>query len=135
LTGVYNRLTIDQMILHEIVRSKRYGSSFSLVMLDLDDFKKINDTFGHHVGDEVLRSICRLLQEKVRITDKIGRWGGEEFIILLAETNISDAFLAAEKLCRMIADTPVGNNMRITASIGVCSYKEGQTMEDGGAYW
>ena len=106
-------------------RARRYRLDVALLMLDADLFKTINDTYGHDVGDEVLRVIARLYQYQMREADIIGRLGGEEFAILLPQTNPSDALGAAERLRKAIAQTTLpladGRMLRFTVSIGVCA--------------
>lgn len=95
LTGLFNRLKLDQVLEDELNRSRRYASCFALVLLDVDHFKSINDTFGHPVGDQVLVELGRLLTEGTRNVDVVGRWGGEEFLIICCDTEFDGALALA----------------------------------------
>tara|TARA_B100001063_G_C16768610_1_gene560133 strand:+ start:2592 stop:3632 length:1041 start_codon:yes stop_codon:yes gene_type:complete len=98
LTGLYNRHKIDSVLENELKRSKRSGSSFSLILIDIDDFKFVNDTYGHQMGDKVLIEIANLLLKNTRVTDTTGRWGGEEFLIITVETQLEVALFLAESV-------------------------------------
>src|SRR5207248_1993467 len=102
LTGIYNRRYFEQRILEEIERHTRYSGSLALIMLDIDQFKRLNDEFGHLLGDEVLRQISTIFTQNLRKIDVVCRYGGEEFAILLAQTNQQHALGVAEKLRRMV---------------------------------
>ncbi len=102
LTGLLNRRGLYQLIEHEMRRARRKGSCFSLIICDIDDFKRINDTYGHDCGDNVLRTIARLLEDNSRKVDRVGRWGGEEFLMVLPETPLDGAVEVAEKIRRVI---------------------------------
>lgn len=129
LTGVLNRHTIEDRISAEIARLSRYGITFSLIMLDIDDFKNINDTYGHLVGDNVLSSIAGVLDQNIRTLDSLGRWGGEEFMILLSGTSHQDAIVAAEKLRNVIQQQITGEGFRVTASFGVTEARIDDTLD------
>jgi len=128
LTGVYNRLVLEQRLSDEIHRANRYNHSLSVFMLDLDHFKQVNDTYGHHIGDAVLQNFAKTLQSSIRNTDYPARYGGEEFIILLPETPFHKAKELAERLCKKIAANKAkledGSEMSITASIGIATFPE-----------
>ena len=118
LTQLYNRLKLDKAIAYEIERSRRYHNPLSIVMFDIDDFKSVNDTYGHQVGDSVLVNIADIVHDIVREADIAGRWGGEEFMIICPDTDIDGAVRLAEKLRKAIAEnrfTAVGNK---TCSFG-----------------
>ena len=119
LTGIYNRYSLNQKIEDEIRRVKRYGGSFSLMMFDIDFFKKVNDSYGHDVGDYVLKAFSQIIQESIRDTDVFGRWGGEEFILLATNEEIEGALLLAEKVRENIASYDFESVGKITVSIGV----------------
>jgi len=125
LTGLYNRLKLDELFAHYLSIAKRHQKPLSIIILDIDKFKLVNDTYGHQVGDSLLQEIAKLLKTNVRFEDAVGRWGGEEFLILLPETHLEGARLLAEKL-RGILDRHtfdyVGNR---TASFGVATYHAG----------
>ncbi|MCA1772490.1 MAG: diguanylate cyclase [Halomonas sp.] len=118
-TGLANRMSFDRQLSKEIARSDRYARPLSLIMLDIDHFKFINDTYGHHVGDEVLVEFARLLSNNLREIDLCARWGGEEFMVLIPETTRDQALQLADKLRQLIADTPFPSVEHITASFGV----------------
>lgn len=119
LTGLYNRLKLDQVLEYETIQSKRYDSALSVILIDLDHFKSVNDTHGHLVGDIILKEVADILLTYGRKSDTIGRWGGEEFLIVLPNTDLEGAMRAAEKIRCAIEGYPfsvVGNK---TASFGV----------------
>ncbi len=122
LTGVYNRRSFFQLAAIEVERAMRYNKPLAAIMLDIDKFKRVNDTFGHAAGDLVLQSIAHLCVQSIRKVDVIGRYGGEEFAIILPETDLAQAGLIAERLCSVIAgacyETPRGEVCQ-TASLGV----------------
>ncbi|MEJ2479147.1 MAG: diguanylate cyclase [Acidihalobacter sp.] len=124
LTGLSNRRALDDALGREFARAQRNGSALSLITLDIDHFKRINDRFGHPAGDEVLARFGLLMQECVRETDVAARPGGEEFTILLPDTPLDQAKVLAERLHRMLHDTqwPVGT---VTASFGIASLGPG----------
>lgn len=128
LTGLYNRRGLFALGNVEFAKSIRAGNSFSAIMLDLDHFKSINDTYGHSAGDLVLSEFARLCKKCIREIDWIGRYGGEEIIILLPDTHIKAAQMVAERLRKTIASTPIdlgdGMELNITASLGVASRDE-----------
>ena len=127
LTDLYNYRFLQQRLDEELGRADRYKKRLSLLMLDLDDFKRINDTHGHLVGDRVLAEVGQLLKSTVREVDIVARYGGEEFTIILPETDASGAFIVAEKIRETIAvhrfpDADGGHSIHLTASIGLSSY-------------
>jgi len=128
LTKLYNRRMICQAINSEINRFNRYNQGFSLVFLDIDHFKKINDTMGHEAGDQVLVEISKSLKKTSRGSDIVGRWGGEEFIIICPETSLDGASKLAENLRTQIESIEITGLRRITASFGVVAYMKGETM-------
>jgi len=124
LTGIYNRRKFDDLMLSEFKRSKRYKRDLCGLFLDIDHFKKVNDTYGHDVGDIVLQELAKTIQTHVRETDIFARWGGEEFIILLPETDKEKAFVLAENIRNEVGNfnfTKVGH---ITISIGITQLKD-----------
>ncbi len=122
LTGIYNRSKLNLLLSHEAEESYRYGYTFSLLFLDLDHFKNINDRYGHLEGDHVLIEMTRVIREALRLSDLFGRWGGEEFIIVLPKTKVEDAYLIAEKLRHRIQDHNFGLQQSVTLSIGIVEY-------------
>ena len=127
LTGLYNRWYVIEKIDSELNRALRHGSPMSLLMLDIDHFKRINDTWGHPAGDEVLRSVGKLLRESCRIYDVPGRYGGEEFCIVLPETKPGNTTVVAERIRKRLESTmlPCGeSSVAVTASIGIAGMDE-----------
>ncbi|HTP97358.1 MAG TPA: diguanylate cyclase [Burkholderiales bacterium] len=122
LTGIFNRRCLESELSKEFDRCRRYGSPLSLILFDLDDFKRINDTHGHLAGDEVLRVIAQRVAKNVRSMDIFGRYGGEEFVVILPATDLDGAEAAAEKLRSIVAATPVTfgeQRLAVSASFGI----------------
>ena len=130
LTGVYNRRYFKKKAEEEIEQSKRLDRRFSIIMLDLDHYKNINDNFGHDVGDVVLKTVSRRIMEKIRKADTLARWGGEEFVIILADITCQQAAAIAEKLRKRIMKTEIPVAGGVTASFGVTDYKDEDTVDD-----
>lgn len=124
LTGAYNRTKFMEYANYELERSKRYKSTFSILLMDLDLFKKLNDTYGHNFGDEVLKNIAYFIKNEIRETDLLARWGGEEFICLLPNTDVSDAYIVAEKIRNKIEQVTFAYDVKVTLSIGLCERDE-----------
>jgi len=127
LTSLYTRAKFEDVRVHEFSRSKRYKLPLSLCMLDIDDFKKINDTYGHPIGDEVLKTIGSILLRQLRSSDIPFRWGGEEFLILFTNTNASKAEIACEKLLNVIRSAEIKKDdktITFTVSMGLTELKE-----------
>ncbi len=132
LTGLPNRFAYEERLEQEYERWKRYRSPLSIVVVDVDHFKRINDTYGHQAGDKALRIIARELAVAIRKTDFIGRYGGEEIVILMPETDAESALAAAEKLRRRIEECGFHfreKRVTITVSCGVSEYRDGDTPE------
>lgn len=128
LTGIYNRRYLDKHIAIEFDRARRYGEPFSFILFDLDHFKQVNDNYGHLGGDEVLRDIAQRVSRMLRTTDIIGRYGGEEFGIILPSTSLEDSCFLAERVREIIAQTPVpfqDKQIRVSISMGVSEFKPG----------
>lgn len=123
LTGLYNRREFQSRLYQEIERSRRYAHSFALLLLDIDFFKRVNDTHGHPAGDHVLREIARVLNESTRPIDTAARYGGEEFAVVLPEAQDEGAFITAERIRRTIAAITLtlddGAPLKLTVSIGI----------------
>jgi diguanylate cyclase (GGDEF)-like protein len=124
MTGLLNHTIMEQLIGDAINRTKRSKSPISLIIIDVDFFKQINDTFGHTAGDTVLKRLSQVLDHSKRSTDYIGRWGGEEFILLLSDTNLLGAAKLAEKLRCIVENHTFPHRSRLTISLGVSEYKE-----------
>jgi len=128
LTFLPNRRKIMVDLQEEVIRSNRYHTPLSISLLDLDHFKNINDTYGHTTGDEVLRSVAARLREQIRHPDTIGRYGGEEFLIVLPSSEITAAGEQAERLCQQVRAMQIDFNkhtFKVTISIGVAQYRIG----------
>ncbi len=123
LTGIFNRAKFEESINQEIERQKRYSSHFSLIMFDIDNFKKVNDVYGHAVGDKVLIEIVNLVKQNIREVDLFSRWGGDEFIILLPHTRIENAVILGEKIRIKIEDHHFSGVGKMTCSFGVSDFK------------
>jgi diguanylate cyclase (GGDEF)-like protein len=128
LTGVHTRGYFDEEFRREIERSNRTGASLALLMIDLDEFKKVNDTYRHAAGDTALRSIAQLLKTHVRQIDIVTRYGGEEFAVLLPGASVEEATRAAERLRATSESTPVAIDetlsLQVTLSVGVALYPD-----------
>lgn len=129
LTGLSNRLKFDQVLARELLRAERYKTPLSLVMYDIDQFKAINDRYGHQSGDKVLIELARVVSSNIRETDILARWGGEEFALLAPGTDSLTAHQVAEKLRAVIEQTMFKAVGRITCSFGVAEYLDGDTPE------
>jgi diguanylate cyclase (GGDEF)-like protein len=130
LTGLWNRRKMDQILLSETERSSRYSASLSVVMVDIDHFKSVNDNFGHEVGDTVLSSIAALMKDCTRAGDSVGRWGGEEFLVVLPETDVKGALEYAERMRRAVECNVFEENVRVTSSFGVTQYRIGEPVNE-----
>lgn len=131
LTGLYNRLKIDEKLKEEYNRVIRYENyQCSIMMIDIDFFKSINDTFGHQKGDEILKNLSELMKKNFRNTDSIGRWGGEEFIIILPNTTIEEAYTSAEKLRISVQENLVTSTNAVTISIGIGTFLANETVDE-----
>lgn len=130
LTNIYNRRKLDEILEYEYNRTKRYSREFSIILLDLDLFKSVNDKYGHSVGDKVLIETAEILKNNMRNSDIVGRWGGEEFLIICPETEIQQALHISDKLRNVIEKHEFSVANRRTSSFGVATYKNGDTIED-----
>jgi diguanylate cyclase (GGDEF)-like protein/PAS domain S-box-containing protein len=124
LTGLRNRRALDSQLDQEFARSSRYKATLSLLLMDIDFFKKYNDSFGHQAGDDVLRAVAELLQNGTRESDIVARYGGEELCIVLPETNVVEAFRIAERLRLAVANHP-WEKQKVTVSMGISTYQSG----------
>ena len=124
LTGLLSRKSFEFMLDQEMTRQKRYGGVFSLAFLDLDDFKKLNDTKGHPIGDEALVLLARILRDYTRKTDYTARMGGDEFALLMLHTNKVDCGTICHNLSKMIQSQMTSAGFNITASIGYASFEQ-----------
>ncbi len=125
LTGVYNRRHLMELLEHEYHRISRGGAHFSVAMLDIDHFKSVNDTYGHLTGDEVLKAASDVIRKSLRSADFCGRYGGEEFLLVMTQTNINGALLCAERIRSTIEQSrfpSLGPNFKVTVSLGVTEF-------------
>lgn len=129
VTGLWNRRRSTELLTAELENAQRHGRPLALLMIDIDHFKDINDTHGHQIGDHVLIDVARRLRENLRTTDVVGRWGGEEFVILLRYCGLGDARAAAEKLRRQIADVPFEGLCSLTVSVGAAELLPGEDLQ------
>ncbi|MCP5159657.1 MAG: diguanylate cyclase [Gammaproteobacteria bacterium] len=134
LTGLYNRRFTTRTLSKELERCRRFNHVLSIVIMDLDNFKEINDTYGHSCGDSVLKIVAETLSKDIREIDTFCRWGGEEFVVLLPETNFEAAIIWAQRACALIASKEIeelsGQIISITASFGVmATYGKDETID------
>lgn len=129
LTNLYNRNKLDPELEQEKERALRYKTTFSVIMLDIDKFKSINDNFGHQTGDRVLKNLGRLIQSRARASDTAGRWGGEEFLIICPATDLSGAYELAERIRQDMQHQTITEDVSVTISAGVAEYKSGEDTE------
>lgn len=130
LTGLYNRRKLDDALAREVIRAERYGRPLSVILFDLDHFKKVNDTHGHPTGDAVLAETATRLAKVLRTSDIAGRWGGEEFMIICPETGAETARVLTERLRAGYAEHAFAGVGRLTASFGVTSHRQGLNPKD-----
>jgi diguanylate cyclase (GGDEF)-like protein/PAS domain S-box-containing protein len=129
LTQIYNRVKFDDSLSREIIRLRRYPMELSLIMFDIDHFKKVNDTFGHDVGDDVLKSLAGFIKKFIRETDIFARWGGEEFMILLPHTSLKSAAKLGERIRAHLEHFPFEKIGQLTCSFGVTEFTDKDTMD------
>ena len=133
LTGLYNRHFIVDQLERQYESYVRYGNACSIVMIDIDHFKQVNDRYGHIVGDKVLVAFSRLVESMVRQGDLIGRYGGEEFLLVLPMTGLAAALQLAQRICTSLADKPLVDQPvmhAVTASFGVAQIRSGESIDD-----
>jgi len=130
LTGIYNRRMFEIMMDKEVSRAKRYTHALSLVIVDIDYFKKVNDKFGHKVGDKILNKLSLFIKNRLRGNDFLSRWGGEEFAIILPETNVEQSIEVCEKLRQCINQIEFEDELFISCSFGTTEYKLGESIDN-----
>lgn len=130
LTGAFNRNGIEEAIRLGLTDFRRQGLPFSVVMLDVDRFKEVNDTYGHLVGDRLLTGLTHLIKDNIRTSDLFARWGGEEFVLVCRDTSLEDASRLAEKLRLLIEVGDFGEPVGVTASFGVASLQESESLDE-----
>lgn len=126
LTGIANRMRLDAQLCAEMERSSRSRRPFSVILIDIDNFKKVNDEFGHLAGDQVIKSVALIIKENVRISDSVGRWGGEEFLIICPETVADDSRVIADRIREAVQAFPfcTGLSHTISAGIAMCEARD-----------
>ena len=133
LTGLVNHRTFYEVLERELWRSRRYGGHISLIMVDVDNLKTINDSFGHKAGDKVIREVSRRIRESIRQIDTAARYGGDEFAIILPNTSLSDAVVVAERMVSVVGGSPVvwrKDDIPISISVGLGQYDADDTPDD-----
>ncbi|WP_155825428.1 diguanylate cyclase [Hippea alviniae] len=130
LTGLFNRRHFNEILNREILRANRYKEPLSMIMYDIDHFKRVNDTHGHLVGDKVLKRLSEIVKSNVRSSDYVFRTGGEEFSILLPNTDLEKAYMVAEKLRKRVENENFDKVGKITISLGVAQYSENETADN-----
>jgi len=133
LTGVFNHAYVLKEIDSEIEKTKRYDITFSLILLDVDNFKEINDTYGHLAGDFVLKNLAFLIEKNLRAIDIVGRYGGDEFIAILPQIDLRNACVAGERLRHAVESETFlfnGSLIKLTISLGISTYQDGNTAQD-----
>jgi diguanylate cyclase len=129
LTGLPNRREFNETLARMVAARQRYNHIFSVAMIDIDLFKRINDTLGHQAGDRVLKQLAEILRKAVRKNDLVARWGGEEFAVILDATDLNNARIPLERIRRMVEQADFGIKGRVTISIGFASPSDSQTAE------
>ena len=129
LTGVWNRRKFNELVAAEVARAQRYQQPLSLALADVDHFKRVNDTYGHDVGDAVLRELADVLREQVREVDSVARWGGEEFVVLCPGVRTAGCREFAERLRAVVAGRVFPAVGRVTVSLGVTAHARGDTPD------
>ncbi|WKY46621.1 GGDEF domain-containing protein [Eubacteriaceae bacterium ES3] len=130
LTQVYNRMKGHKLLVREVSKCNQQNLRLSILMIDADSFKKVNDTFGHNVGDEILIQLTRVLSNNIRNVDILSRWGGEEFLIIMPNLESDDAIRAGERLRAALEQTLFTHDIKQTASFGVATYKIGESPDE-----
>lgn len=129
LTGLFNHRVIIEKLLFDVNRGKRYGIEISVAMLDIDDFKKVNDIYGHLKGDEVIRAVADTIRKNIRIIDMAGRYGGEEYLIIMPETDLKNAYIVLERIRKDVEALSFEEGIKITISVGLADY-QGQSGDE-----
>lgn len=131
LTGIANRLKINEVLMYEYKKAIRYHSYLSLALIDIDHFKQVNDEYGHLVGDEVLSEMSLLLQKYIRTTDLLGRFGGEEFIIIFSNTSVDGAYDSMNSFQHMLNRQKISSlHLSISVSIGIAELQNNEQISD-----
>jgi polar amino acid transport system substrate-binding protein len=129
LTGIYNRMKLDELLAQEYEHAKKHQQELSLIIIDIDDFKEVNDQFGHKVGDQVLKTFAHIIEKEKRTMDIFGRWGGEEFLLVCKETNAQGALVLSNKIKNALAAHPFDEVGHKTACFGITQFQKNDTIE------
>ena len=129
LTGLYNREKIDNILKTLIEKSNTNKSTFSILMLDIDYFKSINDTYGHLAGDTIIKEFSQILKKNADLNVLVGRWGGEEFVLILPESTLEVGIIEAKRLNSIISTHPFSHGLKMSATIGVANFHENDTID------
>jgi diguanylate cyclase (GGDEF)-like protein len=133
LTGLVNHKTFYDVLEKELRRSRRYGGKICLIMIDIDNLKKINDTYGHRAGDKVVREISKRIKKSVRQIDIAARYGGDEFAVILPNTSLSDTVFAAERMLNAVSHSPIAwkkERIEVSISVGLGEYESTTSPEE-----
>jgi diguanylate cyclase (GGDEF)-like protein/PAS domain S-box-containing protein len=129
LTGIHNRYQLQKLYLIELERAQRYSLPFSMILIDIDNFKNINDTYGHDAGDKVLQHLAHVIQKNLRNIDIFARWGGEEFLVLSPNADLNAAKTIAEKLCTVVAKFSFPDVRPVTISLGISTFQDDDSFD------
>lgn len=130
LTGIYNRRYFDELMEIEMEKAARYGADFCLVMIDMDNFKAINDTYGHVVGDRILQYFAQTVKKFIRSSDIVARYAGDEFIMVFYHSTYEDTLSKIESIKRYLEENPYNGNIQVRFSAGICRYTDGKTIDN-----
>jgi diguanylate cyclase (GGDEF)-like protein len=130
LTQIANRSKLDEVINHSIAMNQRYNQLFSIVMIDIDYFKKVNDTYGHLTGDMILQEVSQLMKNRIRSVDTVGRWGGEEFMIIYQEIDCQGTYALADNIRNLVEHHTFKDVKHITISMGVAQFQPESSLEE-----
>ena len=129
LTQTYNRHKLREVLQTEIARTFRHGTQLCVALFDVDNFKSMNDTYGHNTGDEVLKKLAKIVKSSIRVNDSFGRWGGEEFLLILPHVNLEEARIACENVRFLISQNIFEKVSTVTCSFGLCAYDSDMSFD------
>jgi len=129
LTDIHNRYSIMKILDTEVDRAKRYGNPLSVFMYDIDHFKRLNDTHGYRAGDDILYNLTKVVKDSLRDIDIVGRYGGEEFLVIMPSTILSDAIDVAQRVCETVSNHKFSQIKQLTISIGLVELGKDETMD------
>jgi len=130
LTGIYNRRYFNELMDIEMEKASRYGADFCLVMIDMDNFKDINDTYGHLVGDRILQYFAQTVKKFIRSSDIVARYAGDEFIMVFYHSTYEDTLSKIESIKKYLEENPYNGNIQVRFSAGICRYTDGKTIDN-----